>query len=29
MDERFDHYQNALTDIIENPSWQDFEYARQ
>ena len=28
IDERFDHYQNALTDIIENASRQAIEYAR-
>jgi len=27
IDERFDHYQNALTDIIEKASWQAIEYA--
>ena len=29
MDERFDHYQNALTDIVEKASRQAVEYARQ
>ena len=27
--ERFDHYQNALTDIIEKASRQAIEYARE
>ncbi|WP_227379205.1 transposase [Haladaptatus halobius] len=29
IDERFDHYQNALTDIVEKASRQAVEYARQ
>lgn len=29
VDERFDHYQNALTDIVEKASRQAVEYARQ
>jgi putative transposase len=29
IDERFDHYQNALTDIVEQASRQAVEYARQ
>jgi putative transposase len=29
IDERFDYYQNALTDIIEKVSWQAIEYAQQ
>ena len=29
MDERFDHYQNALTDIVEKASRQAVEYAQQ
>ncbi len=29
LDERFDHYQNALTDIIEKASREAVEYARQ
>jgi len=28
IDERFDHYQNALTDIVEKASRQAVEYAR-
>ncbi|MDG5760260.1 transposase [Natronococcus sp. A-GB1] len=27
VDERFDHYQNALTDIVEKVSWRAVEYA--